>query len=80
MKKKIVRLLSVVFLCSIFLTLHAQGPDDPGDPDGHPEDIPLDPGSWILVAAGVGYGAKKWYDSRHKTNSGENTDFSQENK
>lgn len=42
--------------------------DDPGDPGGggHPEDVPLDPGSWILVAAGVGYGVKKWRDAKRK--------------
>jgi hypothetical protein len=35
------------------------------DPDGDPDTpIPLDPGSWVLVAAGVGYGVKKWRDSR----------------
>src|SRR6478736_487714 len=33
-----------------------------GEPD--PDAIPLDPGSWILVAAGVGYGVKKWRDTK----------------
>jgi len=39
------------------------GPTD-GDPDGDPDAVPLDPGSWVLVAAGVAYGAKKWRDSQ----------------
>lgn len=38
----------------------AKAQDIPPDPDA----IPLDPGSWILVAAGVGYGVKKWRDAK----------------
>ena len=37
---------------------------DPGDPGDDPDKVPLDPGSWVLVAAGVGYGLKKWRDSK----------------
>lgn len=66
MKKIVVKLFLVVVLCGSGLMLHAQGPGDPGD--GDPEDIPLDPGSWVLVAAGVGYGIKKWRDARLKPN------------
>ena len=78
MKKITVRLLLIVFLCSIFLMLRAKGQTEP---DGHPEDpVPLDPGSWVLVAAGVGYGVKKWRDTRHKANPGEQPGFSQEKK
>ena len=73
MMKKI--LLSVLFagVVSIFpqLFLKAQAADPPCDPmdpncdpGGDPDAIPLDPGSWVLVAAGVGYGVKKWRDSR----------------
>ena len=78
MKKVIVKLLLMVFFCCLHTGLFAQ--DDPGDPDGHPEDVPLDPGSWVLVAAGVGYGVKKWRDTRHKANLGEQPGFSQEKK
>jgi len=38
--------------------------DGPGDPNGDPDQVPLDPGTWILAAAGVGYGIKKWRDSQ----------------
>ena len=37
--------------------LHAQTAADPGDVD--PDAVPLDGGLSLLVAAGVGYGAKK---------------------
>ncbi len=36
---------------------------DPGDPGDDPDRVPLDPGTWILVAAGAGYGIKKWKDA-----------------
>ncbi|MEO6721242.1 MAG: hypothetical protein ABIN67_12805 [Ferruginibacter sp.] len=40
----------------------AQGPTDPaGDPD-----LPIDGGVSILIAAGVGYGVKKYRDERKK--------------
>ena len=47
-----------------------------GDPD-----VPLDPGSWVLVAAGVGYGVKKWRDAKQTTarNKPEETISSKEN-
>jgi hypothetical protein len=40
---------------------------DPGDPAGDP-DIPIDGGVGILVAAGIGYGYKKYRESRNKAN------------
>ena len=39
----------------------------PGDPGGDPDAVPLDPGSWILAAAGVGYGVKKWRDAQQNS-------------
>ena len=43
---------------------NAQGPGDPtfGDPD-----LPIDGGVSLLIAAGVGYGIKKYRDERKKT-------------
>jgi hypothetical protein len=42
------------------------GPGGGGDPGGDP-DIPLDPGTWVLLAAGVGYGMKRWaVEKKHK--------------
>jgi hypothetical protein len=44
----------VVFSCMPFFAM-AQGPDP---------DVPIDGGLSLLIAAGVGYGAKKYRDSR----------------
>ena len=41
------------------------GPGGPGDPVTDP-DLPIDSNIFILVAAGVGYGLKKIYDSKRK--------------
>lgn len=46
--------------------LHAQTAD-PGDVD--PDAVPLDGGLSLLVAAGVGYGAKKMKERKNKVNS-----------
>ena len=77
MKKLALRVLLISALSiSFHFCVNAQPPD--GDPD--PDEIPLDPGSWVLVAAGVGYGVKKWKDSRRqiKTDSENPADFIQE--
>ncbi|MEP6748595.1 MAG: hypothetical protein ABJB86_12765 [Bacteroidota bacterium] len=72
-----------LLIISFFLVsklLIAQG--DPADGED-PEGIPLDPGSWVLVAAGVGYGIKKWRDVKmeNKKNREHNTtDFSPDGK
>ncbi|HRP33885.1 MAG TPA: hypothetical protein PKV73_18435 [Agriterribacter sp.] len=56
-------ILTMVTLVMYIPTVMAQLPDDPGvDPD----DIPLDGGLSMLIAAGVAYGAKKAYDKRKK--------------
>ena len=66
-KKTIFRLLSIIVLTAgMSLCVKAQPTD--GDPGDDPDKIPLDPGSWVLVAAGVGYGIKKWKDARQKAN------------
>jgi hypothetical protein len=44
--------------------LHAQAAD-PGDVD--PDAVPLDGGLSLLVAAGVGYGAKKMKERKNKS-------------
>lgn len=36
------------------------------DPGGDPDEIPIDGGLSLLIAAGVAYGAKKAYDKRKK--------------
>jgi hypothetical protein len=54
----------------LFLTLLALMPAicsaQLGDPAGDP-DAPIDGGVGVLLAAGVGYGIKKYKDSKKKT-------------
>lgn len=59
MTKLSMKLLVTLFLC-VSISFFANAQDD-GDPD-----IPLDPGSWVLVAAGVGYGVKKMLTANKK--------------
>ncbi len=59
--QKIVCLLVVLFFISNLA--HA---DDPGLPGGTDPDVPIDGGLSLLVAAGVGYGAKKLKERRKK--------------
>lgn len=56
-------LISVVFFISFSLLPHeAKSQPDPGGD----VDAPIDGGLGLLVAAGVGYGIKKWRDDRQK--------------
>jgi hypothetical protein len=65
-KKAVSRLLlMIVLIAGLQLCLKAQ-PGDPTDPGTDPDLVPLDPGSWVLVAAGLGYGIKKWRDGNQK--------------
>lgn len=54
---QLVKVLGLLFIFIIITTLaaHAQPPD----PGGDPNNAPIDGGLSLLVAAGVGYGAKK---------------------
>ena len=64
MKKIVLKAVFLFFiLVSFKVSLYAQ--TDPGDPD-EDEPVPLDPGSWVLAAVGVGYGVKKWRDAKRK--------------
>ncbi len=66
--KKIVRIVFVIgLLFAPLLTsnLFAQG--TPGGPDCWPPPcVPIDGGISLLIAAGIGLGAKKAYDTRKK--------------
>jgi len=59
MKKAIINRL-LVFFCCVALPLLTYAQPDP------PEDTPIDGGLSLLLAAGVGYGVKKYRDSRKK--------------
>lgn len=66
MKKTLmVRVLVVLMLSFSALTLKAQ-PCDPGDPD-NPVPCPIDGGVSLLIAAGIGLGARKAYKDRQKS-------------
>lgn len=41
------------------------------DPGSDPDEIPIDGGLGLLIAAGVAYGAKKAYDKRKKIKQSE---------
>lgn len=55
---------TMIVACCLMYTPFVQAtvPDGGGDPD----EIPIDGGLSILIAAGVAYGAKKAYDKRKK--------------
>ena len=53
-----------IVLVTTFLPQFANA--QPGDPLGDP-DLPIDGGVSLLIAAGVGYGVKKYRDERRKT-------------
>lgn len=59
--KKWIKQAILMFCLVAPLAVWAQ-PDPPGDDPG----VPIDGGLSILLAAGVGYGAKKIHDNRKK--------------
>ena len=59
----LIKYLVLIIVCAVPVLASAQGPGDPGgDPD-----VPIDGGLSLLLAAGVGYVAKKGYDKRKKS-------------
>jgi hypothetical protein len=61
------------FLCLSPVFKAQATPSGPGpDPDPTPNGVPLDGGLTMLVAAGIGYAAKRRYDKRSKENGSEN--------
>jgi hypothetical protein len=59
------RLIMCAVLCLPTMLLFAQG--GPGDPGGDPDPgqgVPFDGGLTLLVAAGIGYAAKKGVEKR----------------
>ena len=73
MKTKMKKTLAAIVFCSFTFIAQAQGPGDPGgDPGGGGDpgntNVPIDGGLTLLIAAGVGFAAKKGYDKRKKDN------------
>ena len=60
MRSKILSILPILVMLLMPMLVFAQ-PDPGGDPD-----VPIDGGLSLLLAAGVGYVAKKGYDARKK--------------
>lgn len=63
----VTKLIMVAVMCLPTVLLFAQG-DPGGDPDPNPPngDVPFDGGVTLLIAAGIGYAAKKAYDKRKR--------------
>ncbi len=62
-------LLKVLFVFSILLVAEkafSMKPPPPPPPAAGGPQIPIDGGVGLLIAAGVGYGAKKYYDKQKK--------------
>ena len=64
MKSKILSILPILVMLLMPMLVFAQ-PDPGADPD-----VPIDGGLSLLLAAGVGYVAKKGYDRRKKNRKG----------
>ena len=69
--RKIMAAAAILLLCNMLpLVSTAQGPDPgcgpdcPGGPDCPPQCVPIDGGLSLLIAAGIGLGAKKAYDRK----------------
>jgi hypothetical protein len=60
--RKVVNILLLVFLVGFPFLLHAQ----PGFESTNVGDTPVDGGISLLVAAGIGYGVKKLYNTKKK--------------
>ncbi len=64
MKLRISYILVILFVIMCPLLTIAQGP--PGPPGGGVVDTPIDGGLSLLLAAGVGYGIKKYREQKRK--------------
>ena len=61
MKKRSLYLILVMFFC-MAMPMIAFADDDPIDPN----DVPIDGGLTLLLAAGAAYGVKKYRDGKKK--------------
>lgn len=62
MKTKFLRVIGVLTI-TMFIAMPVMAQDDFDEPEN---DIPIDGGITLLLAAGAGYGAKKLRDNRKK--------------
>ena len=75
MKKNFFVRVILTVLLTVFINLCVKAQVDPGDPGDDPDRVPLDPGTWVLVAAGTGYGIKKLRDAKRTKNDSDTTTF-----
>jgi hypothetical protein len=68
----LMRLAMCAALCLPVIIVMAQG-DPGGDPDPG-NGVPFDGGLTLLIAAGIGYAAKKGYDKRKKHQAAKHDD------
>ena len=64
--KTLPTILTIMLLLLLPCLVQAQGPGDPGG--GGDPGVPIDGGASLILAAGIGYGAKKLKDAREKKN------------
>jgi hypothetical protein len=60
------RLFFYLLVLLLPLNAIAQDPDDSEEWDEDPEEVPIDGGVSLLIAAGAGYGLKKIHELRKK--------------
>jgi len=71
--KNLIKILFIAALVSCGISVWSQAPPSPpGNPStggggGGPVGAPIDGGLGILIAMGVAYGGKKYYQARKKT-------------
>jgi hypothetical protein len=58
-------IMGIAFFC-LASVLRAAPPGDPGDDPDPGQSVPFDFGISVMVAAGIGYAAKKRHDARKK--------------
>ncbi len=66
MKNIIAKIFLIVAITSMSLYAYSQGGGGPlpPEPPENPSGIPLDPVSWVVLAAGAGVAGKKYYDNK----------------
>ncbi len=71
MNKLFIKYIFTLMIAMLPLVVLADDPDDAAWNDSTPDEIPVDGGLSLFLAAGVGYGIKKANDMRKKKNGDE---------